>query len=122
MHRLAPGEAQDSRKRAPPVRLGKRILAHLRRWKRLDGGTVSYLCHYDGGLVGKLRRSFPQAAKRAGLTGITPHTLRHTRATWLMRAGIDPWEAAGSLGMSVEMLQRTYGHHHPDFQRRAAEI
>lgn len=39
-----------------------------------------------------------------------------------MQAGIDPWEAAGALGMSLEMLQRTYGHHHPDFQSRAAEV
>jgi integrase len=122
LHRRASGVAEDARKRTPPVRLGKRILSHLRRWQRLDGGTVSYLCHYDGVRVQKLRRSFPQAAKRAGIVGVTPHTLRHTRATWLMHAGIDPWEAAGSLGMSVEMLQRTYGHHHPDFQKRAAEV
>lgn len=122
MHRRASGMAEDARKRTPPVRLGKRILAHLRRWKRLDGDEVRYLCHYDGARVTKLRRSFPQAAKRAGLKGVTPHTLRHTRATWLMQAGIDDWEAAGSLGMSVETLRRVYGHHHPDFQKRAAEV
>lgn len=52
---------------------------------------------------------------------MTPHTLRHTRATWLMQAGVDMWEAAGSLGMTVETLQNTYGHHHADFQKRAAE-
>jgi integrase len=47
----------------------------------------------------------------AGLDGkITPHTLRHTAATWLMQAGVDKWEAAGFLGMSVEMLDRVYGH------------
>ncbi len=40
----------------------------------------------------------------------------------MMQAGIDMWEAAGALGMSVEMLERTYGQHHPDFQRRAAEV
>jgi integrase len=37
--------------------------------------------------------------------------LRHTAATWLMQAGVDRWEAAGFLGMSVEMLDRVYGHH-----------
>ncbi|MGA9516954.1 MAG: site-specific integrase, partial [Pseudolabrys sp.] len=45
---------------------------------------------------------------------ISPHTLRHTAATWLMQNGVDKWEAAGFLGMSVEMLDRVYGHHHPD--------
>jgi hypothetical protein len=37
-----------------------------------------------------------------------------------MRAGVDRREAAGFLGMSVEMLDRVYGHHHPDHLRTAA--
>jgi hypothetical protein len=37
-----------------------------------------------------------------------------------MQAGVDKWEAAGFLGMSVEMLDRVYGHHHPDHLRAAA--
>src|ERR1700756_4117377 len=53
---------------------------------------------------------------------VTPPTLRHTAATWLMRAGVDKWEAAGFLGMSVEMLDRVYGHHHPDHLRTAAHF
>lgn len=49
------------------------------------------------------------------------HTLRHTRATWLMQKAVDPWQASGHLGMSMQTLQDTYGHHHPDFQIDAAE-
>lgn len=30
------------------------------------------------------------------------------------------WQAAGYLGMSTDMIERTYGHHHPDFMRAAA--
>jgi hypothetical protein len=41
-------------------------------------------------------------------------------ATWLMQAGVDKWEAAGFLGMSVEMIDRVYGHHHPEHLRNAA--
>ena len=123
MRRRAYGEAEDARKRAPMVRLGNRMLAHLRRWRRLDGTEARYVCHYDGRRVTKLRRSFPGAVERAGLDdAVTPHTLRHTRATWLMQAKVDPFQAAGSLGMTVEMLTRTYGHHHPDWQKQAAEV
>lgn len=122
MSRRAAGEPEDARKRSPPVRLGKRILTHLRRWKRLDGQSGVYVCHYNGAPVAKLRRSFPAAVRKAELSGITPHTLRHTRATWLMQAGVDMWEAAGHLGMSVEVLTTVYGHHHPDWQKRAAEV
>ena len=31
----------------------------------------------------------------------------------------DLWEAAGFLGMTVEMLERNYGHHHPDHLKGA---
>lgn len=55
------------------------------------------------------------------LTGrVPPHMLRYTCATWLMQAGVDKWEAADFLGMSVEMLDRVYGHHHPDHMKAAA--
>ena len=51
---------------------------------------------------------------------VTPHTLRHTAATWLMQNGVPMWEAAGFLGMSKEILEKTYGHHHPDHMKAAA--
>jgi integrase len=122
MLRRPEGQA-ESKKRTPPVRLGSRIMAHLRRWRRLDNPFCSYVCHYNGQRVVKLRRSWDAAVRRAGLgPDVIPHTLRHTRATWLMQAGIEPWEAAGHLGMSLEMLQRVYGKHSPDFQKRAAEV
>jgi len=121
MRRRAIGVAEDARKRTPTIRLGKRILAHLRRWKRLDG-EVRYLCHYDGARIVKLRRSFPEAAKRANLYGTTPHTLRHTAVTWAMQRGVPIWEVSGYFGMTVDMIQRVYGHHHPDHQRLAAEV
>jgi len=57
----------------------------------------------------------------ARLTGkVTPHTLRHTAATWLMQRGVPVSEAAGFLDMSAEVLLSTYGHHHPDFLHGAA--
>jgi integrase len=123
MHRRAPGTTENVQKRTPPVKVGRRILAHLRRWRRLDGGINGFVVHYDGKRIQKMRRSWRTAVKAAGLgADVTPHVLRHTRATWLMRAGVDMWEAAGSLGMSVEMLSRIYGHHHPDFQKKASEV
>lgn len=123
MTRTRPGEATHSKKRAPPVRLGKRILAHLRRWHRIDGGKVQYLCHFERRLVADPHTAWRRIVEKSGLEGqITPHTLRHTRATWLMQAGINPWEAAGALGMTVKTLESVYGHHHPNWQKDAAEV
>ena len=38
-----------------------------------------------------------------------------------MQQGVDKWEAAGFLGMSEAMVDRVYGHHHPDFHTKAAD-
>ena len=42
-----------------------------------------------------------------------------TRAS-AIAAGVDLWEAAGFLGMSVQILERVYGHHHPAHLQNAA--
>jgi hypothetical protein len=39
----------------------------------------------------------------------------------LMPRGAPMWEAAGFLGMSEKTLRDTYGHHHPDHLRGAAD-
>jgi integrase len=120
--RIRPDEPADAKKRAPPVRLGSRILTHLRRWQRLDNGAVSYLCHFEGRVTYDPHSAWRGIVKAAKLEGkVTRHTLRHTRATHLMQAGINAWEAAGYLGMTVKTLER-YAKHHPDFQKNAAEV
>jgi integrase len=107
-------------KRRGIVPIPPRLLPHLRRaWRR--GSDMGYVLHIDGKRIGDIKKGFAGACQRAGLTDVTPHTLRHTAATWLMQARTDPWQAAGLLSMSRETLERVYGHHHPDYQRQAAE-
>lgn len=112
---------QAKNKKAPVVKLGRRILSHLRRWKRLDG-TLAYVCHFEGRAVEDPHTAWRKAVEASGLKGITRHTLRHTRATWLMQAGVPIWEAAGHLGMTTKTLETVYGKHSPDFQERAANV
>jgi integrase len=119
-HRRAQG-ARETKKRQPPVRLPDRLLAHLRRWRRL-GISTHAVVEWNGRPVHSVRKGFAAAVKSAGFDKrVTPHTLRHTAATWAMQNGADLWQAAGFLGMTVEMLQERYGHHHPDFQRETAD-
>jgi len=121
MHRKPHGAAR-TKKRAPPVRVGKRLLAHLRRWKRLDGDAGDCIVNYKGEPILRPLKSWERARIQAGLPEyVTPHILRHSRATHMLRQGVDPWQAAGALGMSIKMLTERYGHHHPDWQGQAAE-
>ena len=87
----------------------------MRRWVR-RGVVTSHFVEWQGTPVKSVKTGFRHAVKLAGLWGkVTPHTLRHTAATWLMQRGVPIWQAAGYLGMSAEMIERTYGHHHPDY-------
>ena len=113
--------AKQTNKRQPPVRLPTRLLAHLRRWKRL-GIARHAVVEWNGKPVASVRKSFAAAVPVARIDRhVTPHILRHTAATWAMQRGVNVWDAAGWLGMSPELLERVYGHHHPDFQRDVAE-
>jgi integrase len=126
LSRVPAGTVQDRRKHAPRAKIGNRLLAHLKRWKRVDGHHDDLtICHYHGVPVTAPRTAWDTVVKAAGLPTsgpdkVTPHTLRHTKATWLMQAGVPIWEASGFLGMSVKTLERVYGHHSPDHQEQAA--
>jgi integrase len=121
-YRLAEGK-RATNKRQPPVPIPGRLLAHMRRWRRL-GVVRSHFVEWNGQPVKSVKTGFATAVRLSGLSlkegQISPHTLRHTAATWLMQRRADPWQASGFLGMSVKVLLDTYGHHHPDYMREAA--
>jgi integrase len=119
--RRAAGETDAANKRNPAVRLKRSVVRLMRRWKAKDG-KIPWVIHYDGVRIHSVKKSWAAACKEAKVKDASPHTLRHTRATWLMQHGVDLWEAAGHLGMSVRVLETVYGKHHPDFQSDAAEV
>ena len=100
-----------TKKRQPPVPLPPRLLAHLRRWK---ASGQRFVVEWERRPVKRVSKAFRAVVRELGLKDVMPHTLRHTAATWLMQAGVDPWVAAGFLGMTVQTLLDNYGHHHPD--------
>lgn len=111
--------AAITNKRKPTVRLPPPLLAHLRRWRR-NRPADRFVIEWGGKPVTSIKRSWRSACDDAKLgDDVTPHTLRHTCATHLMQGGADKWEAAGFLGMTVKMLDDTYGHHHPAHQEGA---
>jgi integrase len=107
-----PAGERETKKRRPPVPLPRRLLTHLRRWKRLG---QHFAVEWNGAPVKDCDKAFRNVARAAGLPDVTPHVLRHTAATWQMQLGTDPWQAAEYLGMTLKTLLDTYGHHHPNY-------
>lgn len=131
---IVPGYAEGQRQvlsppplvSAVPNWLSQQLFDHAGKRVDRDGidRTISreWLVEFEGARVGEVNKGFASLVAVAGLgPEVTPHTLRHTAATWLMQSGADLWDAAGFLGMSVATLERVYGHHHPDHQRTAVE-
>ncbi|UYW28391.1 integrase [Methylorubrum extorquens] len=101
---------------------------------------VTHIVHERGVPLARVGKAFGRAALLAGLDrrdidGVmrignrdpaddlglpSPHILRHTRATLMLQAGIAPREVGEYLGMSTAMVEKVYGHHHPEYQQRAA--
>ena len=109
-----------TKKKRGIIPIPPRLLPHLRR-ARKRGTDLGYVLHISGERILDIKKGFAAACKRAGIEKVSPHTLKHTAATWLMQSGTDPWQAADFLSTSVETLLRVYGHHHPEYQREAAE-
>jgi integrase len=54
------------------------------------------------------------ACARAGIPKVTPHSLRHTFASWLVQAGVDTFRVGKLLGhKDSKMVERYYGHLKP---------
>ena len=75
----------------------------------------AYLLDHSGCIY----TSFDRAVERAKLKDVTPHVLRHTKATWMAQAGVDLWRIAGVLGDTLATVEKTYLHHQPEYLRSA---
>ena len=117
LYRRAAGET-ESKKRKPPAPIPPRLLAHLRRWERMG---AQHVVEVKGARVASLKTAWRTAMREAGIDHATKHDLRHTAITWAMQNGADRWHAAGYFGLTVDMLESTYGHHHPAHMQSAVE-
>lgn len=110
--------ATETKKRQTTARIPRQLLAHLRRWEHKG---ARFVVEIDGARVGSIKRAWRTAVAEAGIEPATPHALRHTAITWAMQRGAQKWDVCGFFGVSMDTLERVYGHHHPDHQASAVE-
>jgi integrase len=118
-HRHAEGSS-ETKKRQPTVRLAPRLLAHLRRWNRLDGGA-GFVVTYHGAKVESVKTALHTACRLAKIEPVSAYALRHTAASWLVARGLPTRKVADFIGTSEQMVLDHYGHLAPDYQDEAAQ-
>ncbi|NOG70437.1 site-specific integrase [Roseicella sp. DB1501] len=111
--RIDYGAGAGRKGRARGVPISPELTATLLAAREL--AQSDYVVEFAGAPVKSIKTGFRAACRRAGLENVTPHTLRHTAATWMAQARVPMWEIAGILGHSdVTMIQKVYGHYSPD--------
>lgn len=106
--------ARKTNKRRAHIPIPGPLLIHLRQ---VRNRTRQFVIEAEGLPVRSCKKSFATACRKAGLSGVTPHTLRHTACTWFMHRRVDPEIAAPWVGMDPETFRRIYMHHHPDYMK-----
>ena len=81
-----------------------------------------YVVAYRGQPVASIKTALGHACERAGLKGVTSHTLRHTAGTLMAKAGIDLWVIAQLLGHSTAKTSELYAHFQPSWGRDAVAV
>ncbi|MGX7895514.1 tyrosine-type recombinase/integrase [Tsuneonella sp. HG222] len=113
------GERERTKKGRAHIPIPDKLARFLRyAWNRRSSDTGTVL-HIDGAPIKRVDKGFRDAVKRAGLSGVSPHTLRHTCGTWLAQKGVDLHQIGGWLGHTDARTTEIYRHHSPDFMEEA---
>ena len=115
-----PGEA-ETKKRRGKVKIHRKLLGHLRRTKaRQNAGDLDFVIQWGGRRAKDIKKSFARAVELSGINkNITPHTLKHTCASWMLQRGVPLWDVADFLATSPRTIEKVYGHHCSSHQERA---
>ncbi len=114
---LGKGHGKKRRQRHLPI--NDALLPILVEAKK--AATTPWVIEYRGKSVASIKTGFLASVRRAKLRGVTPHVLRHTAVTWMVQMEV-PFPMIGHfVGMSVEMIERRYGHASPTWMRQASE-
>lgn len=112
-------------KRRAHIPISARLMTFLRLAHDRKLPNVEHVIHDAGRPIIDIGDSkygsFGSACRRAGLTGVSPHTLRHTCGTWLAQRGVSLFSISGWLGHTDSRTTMLYAHHHPDFLAEAAD-
>ena len=87
------------------------------------GALTPYVIEWGDERVDNVRTGFMAACRRAGLADVTPHTLRHTAASWMNAGGIEMERIASHLGhRDPSITRQVYAKPDLDLLRPAADV
>lgn len=114
-----PGRGRTDKGR-PIIPIPKRLSTFLRHAQKHT--SIGHVVTFHGKPMQDIKRAFAAACRSAALEDVTPHTLRHTAATWMAQAGVPMLVVSRFLGHTdSRTTERVYAHHSPDYLVSARE-
>lgn len=88
-----------------------------------QSATSEFVIEHGGRQVRSVKTAFNAAVRRAGLTDVSPHVLRHSVAVMLAENRIPMSEIAQMLGHnSTATTEKVYARFSPDYLRKSAAV
>src|SRR5438876_1350405 len=106
---------------ARQVPMDSMISKLLRSWPRLSDQDIVFTSVLTGGRIVDIRAGFLNACKRAGLTDLHFHDLRHTFASQFVMAGGDIYILKEILGHKSITNSQRYAHLSPSYKIKAID-
>ncbi|MEP2955570.1 MAG: site-specific integrase [Sulfitobacter sp.] len=88
-----------------------------------DARQTEWVVEYNGGPIKSIRTGYAAALRRAGLSGIRIHQIRHTVAVQMLAAGQPIERVSQYLGHSnIQITQKIYARFLPEHLSDAADV
>src|SRR5438128_2205714 len=100
---------------ARQVPMDSMISTLLRSWPRLSNQDIVFTSVLTGGRIVDIRAGFLNACKRAGLTDLHFHDLRHTFASQFVMSGASLFALQEILGHKSPAMAARYAHVSPTY-------
>lgn len=116
-----PGRARTHKGR-PLVKMTAELRSELEAAHAAKNPGGVHVVSWGRRQVKTVKRAFAAACARAELEDVTPHTLRHTAATWMAERGVPMRVISLQLGhSSTDVTERVYAKHSPEYLAEATD-
>lgn len=106
---------RTTKKRRVSTPIPARLLPVLQKAHAARAEGERFVLGHDG----NVKKAFATFMAKHKFEDVTPHVLRHTRITLLLRAGVSLWDVSALVGASPRVITEVYGHHVADDRLRA---
>jgi integrase len=121
-HATARAKTQEGR-RIPLIKELTALLKASTIYLTLDGQRVLFVFTYHGKPTRAVRKAFETACRRAEISGVVFHVLRHTFVTNMRRAGVDYFRTMAITGhQTIDVFKRYHTIDHDDLSHAVTQL